>query len=327
MKRKLLGMAMAIAAAGCAVAVQAQEYPTRPVRLMIGNPPGGPSDLSLRGIAGILSKSLGQPFVVENRTGADGRITGEACAKAPPDGHTLCMADSFNLALNPAIHPNMTYSPSKDLAPVIHTGFLPSGFWLHKSIPANSLSELLALARRKPGTINWASFGRASSGGIYVSWLKNVKGVEFTEIPYKSAVDAFKAVMQGESHIAIYGLRSGMAQMDSGNFKLLAVNTAQRFPDLPQVPTFREGGIEEVMITWFGILAPAGTPKAIINRLNAEIAKGLFKTPENRETFLNKQGLLVYGPAGGSPEAFGDFIKTETEMYARLVKLAKIKVE
>jgi tripartite-type tricarboxylate transporter receptor subunit TctC len=320
-----LGTIVTLGIASLLPAWSAGAYPTKPVRMIIGNPPGGPSDLSLRGIAEILTRSTGQPFVVENRPGADGMIAGEACARAAPDGHTICMADSFNTALNPSIHSKMTYSPTKDLAPVIHTGFLPSGFWVNQGVSAKSARELLDQAKAKPGTMNWASFGTASSSTLYVAWLKNEKGIDFANIPYKTALDAWKAVLAGESHISIYGLRAGIAQAQ-GQARPLAVNTDSRMPDLPDVPTFREAGIDTVIITWFGLFVPAATPTNIIQQLNGEISKGLFQTPEMKQKYLDGMGLLVYGPAGRQPAAFADFIKDETQMYANLVKVTKVKV-
>jgi len=323
-----LGLAAALGLALIAPAVaEAQTYPSRPVRLLIGNSPGGPSDLSLRGMAEILREALGQPFVVENRPGGSGVIAGEACARATPDGHTLCMADSFNVALNPIIHQKLPYHPVRDLTPIIHTGFLPSGFWVPATLPVNSIGELFDLARSKPGTINWASFGTASSGHIYVEWFRSVKGIDFANIPYKSAVDAWRAVMAGESHISIYALRAGLPQVEAGKVKLLAVNTDERSKLAPAAPTFKEAGIETVMITWFGLFAPKGTPQAIIDTLNAAIVKGLFNDPEMRDKYLDKQGLAVYGVAGRPPAEFATFIGAEVDKYANLVKIANVKAE
>jgi tripartite-type tricarboxylate transporter receptor subunit TctC len=303
----------------------AQPYPSKTVRLLIGNPPGGPSDLSLRGVAQVLSSSMGQPFVVENRPGGDGIIFGEACVRSTPDGHTLCMADSFNIALNPVLRSNMPYDPLKDLSPVVHTGFLPSGFWAPASLPASNLREFLELAKSKPNALNFTSFGSASSSAIYIEWLRNVAGIQVTNIPYKSALNAFQAVVAGESHAAVYAAASGTPFAKAGKVRMLAVNTASRMDEYPGVPTFKESGMGISIITWFGLFAPSATPRNIVQRLNAEVVKGLFEAPAARAKFLAGNGLVVQTPAGESPETFAAFLRAETEMYAGLVKAAKIK--
>lgn len=310
-----------------AAPVNSQTYPSKPVRLLIGNPPGGPSDFSLRGIAQVLGQSMNQSFVVENRLGAGGLIAGDVCAKAAPDGYTLCMADSFNIALNPVARKNMPYDPERDYAAIIHTGFLPASIWVNAGLPVNSMAELLELAKTKPDTVNWATFGNASSSDLYVAWLKNVRNINFANIPYKSAQDAWQSVLAGQSNVAVYAARAGMPQMNAGKVKMLAISTDVRMPYVPNVPTIRESGIDIALITWFGIFTAATTPREIVHRLNAEIAKGMFETPANREKFIAGQGLEVYGPVAAAPEVFAAFNRSQREMYANLVRIAKISIE
>jgi tripartite-type tricarboxylate transporter receptor subunit TctC len=320
--RNIIVTLIAGALAVISTAAVAQNYPSRPVKLISGNPPGGPSDLALRGVAEVLSKKLSQSFYVENRPGADGILFGEQCARAPRDGYTFCLGDAYSMVLNNVLRSDMPYDPFKDIAPVVHVGFLPSGFWVHRSVPAASLRDLLKLATDKPDSVNWAAFGASSS--IYLGWLKNAKNVRFAEIPYKSAVDAWRAVLSGESHVSIYGLRSGQSQA-TGDVRLFAVNTDERLPDLPNVPTFKEEGFEAVMVVWFGLFAPVGTPDQIIQTINTAVSTGLHGDPEMKKKYLDNLGLAVYGPSGKSSASFASFYASERQRYLDLAKLGGLK--
>jgi tripartite-type tricarboxylate transporter receptor subunit TctC len=307
--------------------VAAQTYPSKPVRILLGTPAGGPPDVMARGTAQVLSERLGQPFIVENRVGADSMIAGEACARAAPDGHVLCVSNSLAVALNPAIRVKMPYDPLRDLAPVIHYGYAVNALLVHPSVPANTLQELFALAKARPGSISWGSYGVASPSHLYVEWLNNVKGINFLNVPYKAASLAYPAMLAGQIDVVNFNLGQALPVVKAGKAKALAVVLPKRSSLLPEVPTHTEGGLDIGVITTFGLYAPTGTPRDIINRLNAELANGIFKSADLRQRYLINQGLEIQSPAGESPEAFAAYLKREFENFSNLVKLAKIKPE
>ena len=310
-----------------AFAAQAQTYPGTRVRIISSVAPGGPGDVATRGAAEGLARTLGQPFVVENRPGAEGMIAGEACAKSPADGYTLCLFNGHDIALNPFLRSRMPYDPARDLTPVMHLGFAAAAIVVHPSVPANSLQELFALAKANPDSINWGTSGLASPGHIYVEWLKNAQEIRFRNIPYKSALQGMQAVLAGEIQVTTYIAGIVAPQVKAGKFKALAVATSQRSPYLPEVPTFREAGMEFAILTWYGMMAPVRTPREIVQRVNSVIAAELFAVPAMREKYLTIPGTQVDPPAGASPEAFGEFLKSQREMYARVVKAARVQVE
>ena len=325
--KSTLALLASIACAFVSLCAQAQTYPNRPVRIIAALTSGGPGDVATRGASQVLGQVMGQPFVVENRPGADGIIGGEACVKAAPDGHTLCTLDSFGVSLNPVIRAKMPYDTARDLTPVVHLGFLPAGIIVNASVPANSLRELLELAKTKPGAITWGSFGLASSSNLYMEWLKNVRGIAFLNVPYKGASQAWQAVLAGEVQVAVFATGPAVPQMSAGKVKVLAVNTEARFPRLPNVPTFRESGMELAIVTWFGMLAPAGTPREILLRLNSEISKEFINNAALKEKYLSAAGIEVFAPTGGSIEAFNEFLKREQAMYVGAVKAAGVSIE
>ena len=319
-----------LASAACALnslCALAQTYPNRPVRIIAALTSGGPGDVATRGAAQTLSQVMGQPFVVENRPGADGIIGGEACVKAAPDGYTLCTLDSFGISLNPVIRAKMPYDTARELTPVVHLGFLPAGIIANAAVPANSLRELFELAKAKPGSVTWGSFGLASSSHLYMEWLKNARGIAFLNVPYKGASQAWQAVLAGEVQVAVFATGPAVPQMNAGKVKVLAVNTDTRYSRLPNVPTFRESGMDLAIVTWFGMLAPAGTPREILLRLNSEISKEFINNAALKEKFLSAAGIEVLAPSGGSIEAFAEFLKREQAMYVGAVKTAGVVIE
>ena len=305
----------------------AQNYPTKPVRILSGLTPGGPGDIAVRGAAQVLQQALAQPFVIENRVGADGIIAGEACVKAPADGYTLCAGDSYMFAMNPVIRKHMPYDPARDMVPVALLGYLPAAILASSSVPANSLAALFDTVRAKPKSVGWASFGLASASHLYIEWLKNEKNLVFLDVPYKTAAQAFQALLAGEVQVAVFSTGQSASFIKAGKIKALAVNTDRRLPNLPDVPTFREAGLDIPIITWFGITAPAGTPKDAVQRINAEVGKGLVMNPAARAQFLDKAGVVVLPPAGESAEAFAAMLQRERQKYAALVKAAGVTVE
>lgn len=305
----------------------AQTYPSKPVRLLFGNPPGGPGEVVARGTAEVLSRGLGQPFVVESRAGADGMIAGEACGRSSPDGHTLCMSDSLSVALNPVIRTKMSYDPLHDLVPVVHLGYLGVAVLVHPSVPAGSLRELFDLVKARPGSISWGSSGLASSANLYIEWLKNAKGILFYNVPYKGASQAWQAMLAGEVQVAYFSAALAAPSVRAGRARALFVTTEHRSSQLPEVPTYKEAGMDISIGTWFGLFAPAGIPSEIVQRLNTEVANGLINNASAREKFLGRFGIETEAPAGAPPEIFAAYVKTERDRYANIVRVTGVKVE
>jgi tripartite-type tricarboxylate transporter receptor subunit TctC len=281
-----------------------------------------------RASAQILGQGLGQQFVVENRVGADGIIAGEACAKATPDGYTVCTNDNWAMALNPLTHAKLPYDPMKDLAPVIHYGTLAVAVLARPALPQNSMKEVFDTLKASPGKISWGSYGVSSATNLYMEYFKRAKGIEFLNVPYKSASLTFPAMLAGEIDMAYLAIGLAAQSVKSGKAKALAVvGPSSRSPILPDVPTWNEAGMELNIATWFGLFAPSGTPRDIIGRLNAELARGLFNNPQAKEKFLTGIGMAVEPPAGGSPEALGALVIAEHDKLSKLVKLIGIKPE
>jgi len=304
-----------------------QTYPSKPVRILVATPSGGPLDVVARGSAQVLTPVLGQPFVVENRAGADSMIAGEACARSAPDGHVLCAIDSLGTTLSPVIRASMPYDPARDLAPVIHYGYVGSAILVHPSVPANTLRELFDLARAKPGSLTWGSFGRASGPNIYMEWMRHAKGINFMNVPYKAASQAYPAMLAGEVQIAWFSAGAAAGAVKAGKARALAINLERRSSHLPDVPTYKEAGMEIPLVTTFGLYAPARTPKDIIQRVNLELANGLINNLEMRRKFITAAGVEIEPPAGGSPEEFAAYLLAERERWASIVKTANIKRE
>lgn len=303
-----------------------QGYPSKPVRVIEPHPAGSILDNLARAYTQVLSQALGQPFVIENRVGGDGIIGAEACARAAPDGYTLCITDSLVISVNPVIRARLPYDPRRDFAPVGQFGSLTSVLIVQPSLPVNSVSELVELARSKPGAITWGSWGLNSLSHLYIEWLKKVKGVSFYDVPYKGAIQAAQALLGGQVQVALWGVATVAPLAKSGKVKPLAVTGDTRIAIMPELPTFKEAGIDLVLRAWFGMFAPAGTPAAVVQRLNREIARAVSDA-QFREKFLTSQGFAASPPVGGTPEQFAAFLATEREMYESVVKLTGVKEE
>jgi tripartite-type tricarboxylate transporter receptor subunit TctC len=213
------------------------------------------------------------------------------------------------------------------LAPVMHLGFADGVILVSPSLSVNSLIGLFDLAKANPARITWGSFGVASSSNLYIEWLKNAKGISFLNVPYKTPGQAWQALLAGEVQVVTYTAGTVVPQVKAGKAVPLAVSTPERSPFLPGVPTLKESGMDIAVVTWFGIMAPSATPREIIRRLNAEMAKEFFNNAPLREKILAPVGLRILPPAGGSPEAFAEFLKAEQDMYAGVVKVTGLKIE
>jgi tripartite-type tricarboxylate transporter receptor subunit TctC len=276
----------------------------------------------------VLGKALHQGFLVENRVGADGVLAIEACVRAAADGYTLCTAPNNVITINPAIRAKVPYDSIRDLVPIFHYGYMEAAILVHPSVPVGTLRELFELAKAKPNALTWGAYGLGSPSHFYIEWLRNAKGISFYNVPYKAASLAFPAMLAGEVQIAIFAVGPAAQQVKNGKAKALAITTAKRSAHMPNVPTYTEAGLEiDIGTIWVGLFGPTGVPKDIVNRLNAELAKGLVNDPANREKFLTTQGFVVDTPAGGSPEEFAAMLPVERARFANIAKVSKITMQ
>ncbi len=307
--------------------VSAQRYPTKTVRIIVPTPVGGPGDTIARGTALVLSQALGQSFIVENRLGMGSIVGADACAKSTPDGYTLCSTDGYAITLNPHVYSRLPYNPQQDFTPIVHFGFVRSGLSVHPSVPANSLGDLLELARAKPSALAWGSYGPASPSHFYIEWLRSVRGIHFLNVPYKAAGEAMQRMIAAEVQVVTFALGQTVMLAKAGKVRVLAVPGSTRSPLLPDMPSFKESGLIDFSILgWFGLFAPTGTPNDIVQRVNAELSR-VIPAPGFKDKFLSTQGIELSPPAGGASEAFAAYIKEEFEMYAKLVKLLGVKLD
>jgi tripartite-type tricarboxylate transporter receptor subunit TctC len=308
--------------APAAAAEDAQTYPSRLIRFIQPLGPGSPGDIVTRAIADGLGRALGQPTVVENRTGANGIIGMDACAKAAPDGYTICVPSFSQMSTNPVLYNKLPYDPLADLAPVILIGAINSSFAVNAAVPVTSLQELTAYAKSKPpGALNWGSWGIGSFPHLYMAWFQSATGTTFTHVPYRTIGQAMAALVAGEVQVLLNTPGLMQPLQEAGKIRVLAVVSKQRSPLLPEVPLLTELGYDMPLISWVGITVPAGTPPDIVRKLNAEVAK-LIADPD----FVRRNLAPVsVDPIGGSPEAFGAFLKKDRETTERVAKTANIE--
>ena len=301
----------------------AQQYPTRPIRLLSPNPAGGANDVIGRIVAQKLSEVLGQQVVVDNRGGAGGTIGTELAARAAPDGYTLFAASQSTITVAPHVYSKLTYDVLRDFAPIAIFAEVQNLLNATPSFPPNTVKELVALARGKPGAIRYASAGSGSASHFSGLLFAKAAGIEFLHVPYKGGAPAITAVMSGESDFNFGPMAATTGFVKAGRLKAIAVSGAKRSPAFPNVPTVIESGVPGfVVVGWFGLMAPAGTPKAIVERLHAATVKAVT-SPDTRQQ-LTQTGA---DPAPNTPEAFGKFVRQEYERYGKLIKEAGIKLE
>ena len=301
----------------------AQGYPNRPIKLVVPFPAAGTTDILARAAAQKLTESLGQAVVVDNRPGAGGNIGSDLVAKSAPDGYTLLMGTVGTHAINPSLYAKMPYDHIKDFVPVVLVASVPNVLVVNLDLPVNSVADLIKLAKAKPGAINFASSGSGTSIHLSGELFKTMAGVDMTHVPYKGSSPALTDVMGGQVQVMFDNLPSSLALIKAGKLRAIAVTSMVRAPALPNVPTINESGLPGFEASsWFGVLAPAGTPAPIVARINAEVNKWL-QSADAREKLL-AQGAEA---AGGSPEQFAAFIRSETEKWAKVVKASGAKVD
>ena len=310
-------------AAFAALAHAQASYPSKPIRLVVPFPAGGTTDILARAVAQRLTETMGQPVVVDNRAGAGGNIGADMVAKAPPDGYTLLMGTVGTHAINASLYAKMPYDHVRDFAPVILVAGVPNVLVVNPALPVNSVQELIAYGTANPGKLNFASSGNGTSIHLAAELFKTMTGVQMAHVPYKGSAPALVDLAGGQVQLMFDNLPSSLALIKAGKLKALAVTSAQRSAALPDVPTVAESGLAGFEASsWFGLLAPAGTPKDIIAKLNGEVTKWLA-TPEAKEK-LAAQGAI---PAGRSPDDFMRHIAAETVKWQKVVKDSGAKVD
>jgi tripartite-type tricarboxylate transporter receptor subunit TctC len=311
-----------IGASACCGGAHAQGYPSKPVRFVVGFPAGGATDVVARTISQKLGESLGQPVLVDNRGGAASNIGAELVATSPKDGHTIFMG-TVSTSINPSLYKKLAYDPLRDFTPVSRVSSTPFLFVVHPSLPARSVKEFIALAKSKPGELNYGSAGSGSGGHLFVEMFGSMAHVKLTQVPYKGAAPATTATLSGETLFMFDNIVTTLPLAKAGKLRALAVTTATRSAAAPDMLTIAEAGLPGYDANaWFGVFAPAGTPQPVINRLNTEIVR-IVKLPEMRERFL----ALGAEPVGSTAQEFGAFFRNEVEKWAKVVKTSGAQVD
>jgi len=322
LRRASRALVLAALAAGIAPAVHAQSYPERPIKLVVPWPPGGATDALGRLLAQRLTERLGQTVIVDNKAGAGGNIGTAAFVREKADGYTLLMATSSTNAANPHLYSRLGFDAAKDFAPVAFVAEIPNILEVPKQSPFKSVADLVAAAKAEPGKLNYGSGGVGSSQHLAGAMFKYLTGADVLHIPYKGSGPAVSDLLAGQVDMMLD--TGSLAQVQAGALRALAVASRQRLPALPDVPTFDEAGVPKMYASaWYGIVAPAGTPADVVQRLNKEV-NAVTSSPEVKQR-MESMGALV--PAGQTPEEFSTFIQSEIARYAEIVKISGAKME
>jgi len=315
---------VAMSAAGaCAQAAAPVQYPVKPLRVIVPFAPGGPSDIYVRAIGPKLTEAWGQPVVIDNRGGAGGVIGIDIAARAAPDGYTILLGASGALVINPAFNMKLPYDSFRDLAPVTLVVVNPQLLVFHPSLPANSVKELIQLAKTKPGQYNYASVGAGSSPHMGMEMFKAMAGVNVVHVPYKGTAPALTDLLAGQVSLMFTSMATVLPQVRAGKLKAIAVGSGKRSPAVPDIPTVAEAGVPGFdYVTWFAFFAPAGTPAGIVGKLNAEITRILADAQIAK--YFSGQGAE---PSATTPEGLANFMRAEHERWKKLIKSANIKIE
>jgi tripartite-type tricarboxylate transporter receptor subunit TctC len=322
-RREVTALLAAAALAPWTGAGAQARWPDKPVRIVVTFPPGGSADAAVRMLVPRLSEKLGQQVVVDNRPGAGGNVGLSLVAKAPADGYTIGVGAAGALSANSSLYANMPFDPLKDFAPVSMLAAIPFVLIGNPSVPAKTQADLLALAKAQPGKLSIAHGGNGTAMHLSAALFAQMADVKLVEVPYKGSGPAALDVIGNQVPLAVVDLPSSLQQIKAGKLTAFAVTTPQRLPQLPDVPTVSEAGLQGYDSTgWFGVVAPAGTPQPVVARLNAEITGAL-----NDEQIKTSMRYLGIEPAPGTPQAFDAYIRSETTKWGRVIKQANIKVE
>ena len=301
----------------------ADAFPTKPIRIVVPFPPGGPADVLARTVGDRIAAALGQPVVVDNRPGAGGNIGMELVAKAAPDGHTLALAPAGNLTVNPSLYRNVPYDVGRDFAPVTVIAAVPNVLVVNPQVPAKDLAELIAYAKANPGRLNYSSPGPGSGAHLAGELLKSSAGIDIVHVPYSGIAPAVTAVIAGDVQLMFAGAPSALPQVAGGKLRALAVASPKRIASAPALPTLSEAGLPGFDVTsWYSIVAPAATPPAVVERLQKEIARAL--TSPDVKAKLTGIGAE---PIANTPEEFAAMMRVETAKWSKIVKDANIRIE
>ena len=314
--------AAALAVAPAALRAQADAWPGKPIRFILPFPPGGGTDILGRLISERLATRLGQPVVIENRGGAGGNVGAEAAARSAPDGYTIVLV-APSLAISPSLYRKLAYDPVKDFAPVSLVATVPNVMVTNPSIPAKTLAEFIALAKTRPGAMNFGSGGNGTSNHLAGELFNIVAGVRLVHVPYKGVNLAMNDVMSGEVQLVVIGIPAAAPHIKAGKLRALAVIDSKRAAALPDTPTAAEAGLADFEVTtWYGVLAPAGTPRPIVTRLNSEIV-GVMQSPEMKE----RLATMATEPVTSTPEEFAELIRREIVKWGKVVRTAGLKAD
>jgi len=306
----------------CACVVHAQQYPAKPIRLVVGFAAGGPSDVAARTIAQKLTEKWGQQVIVDIRPGAGGNIASEIVAKAPADGYTL-LEPAFAHAVNPFLYSKLPFDTLKDFAPVLLFASIANVLVIHPSIPAQSVKELIAFAKTRPGQLSYGSSGNGTASHLAGELLNLMGGIKIAHIPYKGLAPAHTEVMGGQIGLLFDGIVTGIPAVKAGRLRALAVTTVKRWQGTPDIPTMSEAGLTGFEVnSWYGLIAPAGTPREIIMKLNTEVARSL-REPDARERLYS----IGAEPMNNTPEEFAAYINAEMAKWSKVVKTAGIRAD
>ncbi len=320
---KIVAVAALVAASALCVNASAQQYPSKPIRIVTPYNPGGTADIMARLVAQKLTEAWGQQVIVENRAGASGMIGADVVAKAAPDGYTLLAAYVTEIAIVPSLFPKAPYDPVRDFSPVALTALTPMIWVMTPSIPAQNVKEFVALAKSKPKSIAYASAGNGSPAHLAGELLQRAAGIELTHVPYKGGGQALTDTIAGHTALFFSSMPSAMPHVKAGRLRAMAVSSGKRSSAAPEVPTVAEsGGFDFDIGAWNGLFAPAGTPKDIVNRLNAEVTRAL--TASEMKERLSREGADT---VAWSADQFRDFVLAEVAKFSRIIKEAGVKVE
>ena len=318
-RRSLVALASALIAMG----LHAQTYPSKPIKVIVPFPPGGGTDIIAREVTQKVTTATGWVFVVENKAGVGGNIGIDAVAKAPADGYTIGLGQTSNLAINPTLHAKMPYDAVKDLAPIVTVANAALTLVTSSQSNLKSLADVVNAAKVKPGTINYATSGNGTVAHLTAELFQTAAGIKLQHVPYKGAAQAMTDVVGGNVELYLSSVPTLIGQIRQNKLRALAVTSATRVDDLPQVPTINESGFKGFdAVTWFGFVAPAGTPKDVVAKLNAEFNKALSQ-PDLR----NKLGEQGADPVGGTPEQFATLIKTDLVRWGAVVKSSGARID
>jgi tripartite-type tricarboxylate transporter receptor subunit TctC len=312
----------ALLSAPFTVFAQLDAFPAKPIRIVVPFPPGGATDVAARLIATRMSEKWGQAVVIDNRAGAGGNVGSDIVAKSAPDGYTLVMGVTGSHAINTSLYSKMPYDPVADFIAISQVAVVPNVIVVHPSVPASTLAELVALARREPGKLNYASLGNGTAAHLGMEMLKSAAGIDITHVPYKGSAPAVSDLLAGQVQMMVDGLPSALPHIKAGKLRAIAITSLRRSPALPDLPTVAENYAGFYADAWSGLFAPKGTPPAVVDKLSVEVQR-ILRLPDVRE----KLAGLGAEPVGSTPAEFSAHVKREIDKWARVVKTSGAKVD